>query len=188
LGHALQRLTAQPPPDKCPKALVPDITPSRKKKIHRHPELPRPGEEGRSHEGPELRGSQKLKAVRERVEPAAEDDKGAAKTVIGPDQPIFHAEPPAESQRPRLLREEGVGAALDEKAVATFGLDRASEAVGGFEEGEIHRTAALARKLHRSMGGRKPCDPAADHDELHLLLLPERPRLTRSASISIKTG
>ena len=76
-----------------------------------------------------------------------------------PHQPVLDAEPPAERERPRLLGEERVGPALDEEAVARARSamvpprrSRASSSVSSSGR------PALARQLHRPVGGREPGD------------------------------
>ena len=69
---------------------------------------------------------EELKAVGERMQPAAEDHVGAPEAVVGTDQPMLDAETLAEGERPRLLGQERVGAALDEEAVVALGLDGAA--------------------------------------------------------------
>ena len=118
------------------------------------------------------------------MEPPAKGHEDAPEAIVGPDQPVLHAEPPAEGERPRLLGEEGVGPALDEKAVAPLGLDGAAQAIRALEQGQLERPAALARQLHRPVGGRQPGEPAADDQQLH----DAGPRRTRSASIATNAG
>ena len=93
-----------------------------------------------------------------------ERDEGAAEPVIGPHQPGLDAEPAAERERPGLLREEGIGPALDEEAVAPLGLDGAAQPIGGLEEREVHGAAPLSRPLDHAMGGGQSRDPAAYDD------------------------
>ncbi len=144
LGDALERLAAQPPPHERAEALVGATPPRGSTRSQRHPELARPREERRREERPEARGREELEAVRQRVEPSAKRHEDAAEAVVGADQPVFHAEPAAERERPRLLGEERVGAALDEEAVAALGLDGAAEAVRLLRAGSA-RAADRAR-------------------------------------------
>ena len=120
------------------------------------------------------------------MEPPAQDHEGAAEPIVGPDQPVLQAEPPAERERPRLLREERVGAALDEKAVAALGLDGAAQTVAGLEQRQVERRAR-ARAPAPPRGGRPrgPAMPAAHHRRSFTT---PRPRRTRSASIAMKAG
>ena len=152
LGDALERLVAEAAPDERAQTLV-GIPAARQDEIERHPELARPREERRGEEGPEARRRQELKAVGQRVQPSPEHDEGATEPVVGPHQPVLDAEPPAERQRPGLLGQEGIGAALDEESVVALGPDRAAEAIGGLEEHEIDRAPALARPLDRAVRG-----------------------------------
>src|SRR5262249_58554129 len=86
--------------------------------IQGHPGLAAPRKEPRADEGSEPRRRQELEALGKRVQAPAEGDVGAAEAVVGADEPAFDAEPPTERQRPRLLREEGIAAALDSKPVS----------------------------------------------------------------------
>ncbi len=119
------------------------------------------------------------------MQAASKHDEGAPEPVVGPHQPVLDPEPPAEGERPRLLREEGVRAALDEEPLAALRLDGAAQPIGGLEHREVERMAPLPRPLHGSMSGGEPRDTPADDDQLHGLA---GPRLTRSASISMKRG
>ena len=122
------------------------------------------------------------------MERAAPDHEGAAEPIVGPHQPVFQAEPPAERERPRLFRQERVGAAFHEKAVAALGRDGAAQTVPRLEQREVEREPPLAGQLHRPMRGREAGDPAAHHDELHDVGRPPALCLTRSTSIAMKAG
>ena len=117
------------------------------------------------------------------MQPAAEDHVGAPEAVVGTDQPMLDAETLAEGERPRLLGEEGVGAALDEKALVALGLDGAPDPVPGLEERQVEREAARPRDLEGAMGGGQSRHATAHHRQLHAA-----PRSTRSASMAMKAG
>ena len=138
LGHALERLAAEPARHEPPEALV-GIAAARQHEIHGHPELAGPREETRANEGAEARRREKLEAVGQRVKPAAEGDIGAPEAVVGADEPVFDAEPPAERERPRLLGEEGIGAALDEEAFVPLRLYGPAHPVAGLEQRQVER-------------------------------------------------
>jgi hypothetical protein len=117
------------------------------------------------------------------VETPPEGDVGAAEAVVGADQPVFDAEPLAELERPRLLREEGVGAALDQETLIAIRLDGAAQPVARLEERQLEPPAALPGELDGAMGGCQTRDAAADDAE------PQRgPRATRSASMTMNAG
>ena len=143
LRHPLERLAAEATAHECAEALV-GFAAAGQHEVERHPELARPGEQTRGHEGTQARGCEELKALRQRMERAAPDYEGAAKAIVGPHQPVFQAEPAAERERPRLLRQERVGTAFDEKVVAALGRDGAAEAIARLEHREVERPV-LAR-------------------------------------------
>ena len=182
LGHALERLAAEPPGHESAEALV-GIAAAGQHEIHGHPELARPREEARPNERAESRRREELEAIGQWMQAPAEGDIGAPKAVVGADQPVLDAEPAAERQRPRLLREKRVGAALDEEALVPLRLYGAAHPVAGLQEHQLQRKAALAGDLDGAMGGGKPRDAATDHRELHC-----GPRSTRSASIAMNAG
>src|SRR2546425_12006502 len=69
------------------------------------------------------------------------------------------------SERPRLLRQEGVRAGLDEKATGALGGDRAAEPLARLDQRQFEGDPALARELERAVGRRQPPDPPADDDQ-----------------------
>ena len=183
LGDALERLAAEPPPHERAEALV-GIAAARQHQVARHPELARPGEEPRGEQRRQAGRRQQLEALGQRMQAAAPDHEGAAEAIVGADQPLLQAEPPAQGERPRLLGQERIGPALDEKAVALLGLDGAAHPVRALEHGQLERPPLLPRALDRAVGRGQPGDPRADDDEPHRV----RARSTRSASIAMKSG
>jgi len=117
------------------------------------------------------------------MQPPAEGNVDAPETVVGADQPVLDAEPPAERERPRLLGQEGIGTALDEEALVPLGLDGAAEPVAGLEERQIEREPTLPGDLDGAVGGGQTRNAAADHGEPHC-----GPRSTRSASMAMNAG
>ena len=92
------------------------------------------------------------------------------------------AEPAAERQRPRLLRDERVGPGLDEEAVDVLGRDRAPRALARLQQRQLEIDVALARQLDAAMRRGQPGDTGTDHDELHGVVS------TRSASAPMNAG
>src|SRR5439155_13142889 len=166
LGHPLQGLAAQPPPHEGPQALV-GIETSRQHEVEGHPELARPGEEAGAEKGAEARGREELEAIGQRMQAAPEDDEDAPQAIVGAGELVLNAEPPTELERPGLLGEKRVGAALHEEAVAPLRLDGAAQPIGGLEEAQLEVEPALARQLAGTMGRGEPGDAAADDGQLH---------------------
>ena len=181
LGDPLERLPPEPAPHKVAEALV-AAGAARQDKVERHPELAGPGEEPRAQKRPEAGGGQELEALRERMEPATEQHEDPAEAVVGPDEPVLEVEPPAERQRPRLLRQEGVGPGLDQEAVHVLGRDGAAEPRPRLDERRLDGRPALPCQLRRVVGGGQPADAAPDDDQ------PSHARVTKSASSSMNFG
>src|SRR6266404_3641844 len=127
---------------------------------------------------------QQLKALGQRMQAAAPDHKRAPEAIVGTDQPILQPDPLAQGEGPRLLGQERVGPALDEKAVTLLGLDGAAHPVRALEHGQLERPPLLPRPLPRAVGRGQPGDPRADDDEPHRSVT----RSTRSASMAMKSG
>src|SRR5262249_45368490 len=152
----------------------------RQGEVERHPELAGPGEQARGEQWAEPRGREELESIGERMEAPAPDDERAPEAVVRPHQPVLDPEPAAESERPRLLREEGVGPALDDEAIAPLRRDRAAQAILGLKHGEVEAPPALPGEFARPVRRGEPGDAAPDDHELHGRR--PRARFTRSAS------
>ena len=178
LGDALERLPAEPAPHERAEALV--VRPAAgEHEVERHPELPRPGEEGRAQERREPRRREELESLGQRVEPAGAPDVDVAEPIVGAGEAVLDAEPPAERQRPGLLREERVGPRLDEEAAHALGRDRAAEPLARLEQRQLERDPPVARDLAGAVGGRQTRDPPADDHQPHR---PARPPSSAPAS------
>ena len=100
------------------------------------------------------------------MEPAPAPHEHLAEPVVGPHQSVLDAEPAAELQGPRLLREERIGARLDQEPAAPLGRDGAAEPLACLEQRQLQRDRSLASELDRAVGRREPGDPTADDGEL----------------------
>ena len=116
----------------------------------------------------------------------SEPDEDPSEPIVGSHQPILQADPAAQRERPRLLRQERIGTCLDEKAARTLGLDRAAQSIAGFDESQVERCSVLARDLDGAVSRRQPGDATADHDEPHREA--SIWRCTRSARTAMKRG
>src|SRR5439155_14792312 len=156
--------------------------PPRQHEVEGHPQLAPQREQRRHRERAHRRRRQELEAVGQRMQPAAVPDEDLAETIVGAHQPVLDAEAAAQRERPRLLRQEGVGPRLDEKAVHALADDGAAEPLARLDQRELERRLPLARHLHRAVRRRQPRDAAADDDELHAWLR------TISASMATNSG
>ena len=128
LSDALERLASQSAAHEGPEALVVTGTP-RQDEIEGHAQLAAPRKQTGLDERPELRRRQELEAVGQRVETPGAPDEDLSEPIVGAHEPVLDAEPPAECQRPRLLRKERIGACLDEESAGALGRDDAAEPV-----------------------------------------------------------
>ena len=159
LGDALERLAAEPAAHEGAEALVGARRRAAARGRAPCAACPASEKSAEASERPSARRRQQQEALGQRMEAAAADHEGAAEAVVGPHQPIVDAEPPAERERPRLLGEERVGAALDEEAVAALGRDGAAEPVARLEQREVERQAALARSSTARCAAARPAMP-----------------------------
>ena len=165
LGDPLERLAAEPPAHEGAQALVVGHAP-RQDEVEAHAELSRPGEQSRPDERTELRRRQELKSDRQRMQTPGAPHEHLPEAIVGPDQPVLDAEPLAERQRPRLVRQERIGARLDQEPAAPLGRDGAAEPLACLEQRQLQRDRSLASELDRAVGRREPGDPTADDGEL----------------------
>src|SRR5213593_1613772 len=86
--------------------------------------------------------------------------------IVGPDQPVLDAQTPAKRQRPRLLRQERVGARLYQEPTSVLGRDGAAEPGARLHQREVQRRGSLARELDGAVRRREPGDAPADDGEL----------------------
>src|SRR5206468_2599018 len=180
LGHALERLAAEPPADEGRDALVGVVRAARQPEVEEHAQLAAPREERRGGDRPGVGRGEEHEALRHRDQLAAAHDVRAP--VAGPraDQPVAEAEPLAEGERPGLLRDEGVGAALDQEAVGPLARDRAAEPILRLEQQDLDSAAGL----DQAERGREPGHAAThDRDPLH-----RAASRTTSASMRMKSG
>jgi hypothetical protein len=143
------------------------VAPARQDEVEGHARLAAPGEEGRGEQRRQPGRRHHLEPLGQRMEAPAVHDEGAAVAVVGAEQARLQVEPPAERQRPGLLGDERVRAALHDESIAPLGADVAAQTVGPLEQREVQRAALLARELHRAVRGGQPRNTSADYRKTH---------------------
>src|SRR2546425_1974734 len=94
----------------------------------------RSGEEPGGEKRREPRRGQELPPVGQRVQAPSVPDEYLPVAVVGAREPGLQAQTTAKGERPRLLRQEGVRAGLDEKATGALGGDRAAEPLARLDQ------------------------------------------------------
>ena len=88
-------------------------------------------------------------------------DEDLSEAIVRRREPMLDAEPPAERQRPGLLREKRVGARLDEESAGELGRDGAAEPVARLDERQLELGRSRPRELDGAMRRREPGNSAA---------------------------
>src|SRR5207253_2079054 len=119
LGDTLEGLPAEPPSHERAQAFVVG-DPAGQDEVERHAERARPGEEPGGEKRREPRRGQELPPVGQRVQAPSVPDEYFPVAVVGARESVLQAQTTAKGERPRLLRQEGVRAGLDEKATGAI--------------------------------------------------------------------
>ena len=133
LGDARQRLLAETAAHEIAQALVavrpaaPRAAAARQHQVHAHARLAGPGHQAAEGERHHARGDHEDDALGKLVQAPAREDEALADVLVGVLEAVADAEPAGHGDRPVLLDDRRVGAALDDEAVATHGVHLAPE-------------------------------------------------------------
>ena len=175
LGDALQRLPAEPAADEVAEALVegrPDgarrpcrrRAASRQHQVEAHADLARPAHQAAHRERHHARRDHEDDALGQLVQLPARVDEALADVLVAVEEAVADAQLAGGRDRPRLLDDRRVGAALDDEPVAAHGVDLAAEARLLLVEVPVDGRVLGARRLEHA---RRPeaGHAAADDDD-----------------------
>ena len=161
LDKPVEDLAPQPPADEAGQTFVAAGRPPPHEILPRQPQLAQRTQDRRRDDRPNPAGGHQHEALGHAAQPSAAHDQRAPLCGIRADQFLGEPQPAAKIDAPGDIRDEAVGAAFDEKAVAAHCVERAADAPARFEEHDARRR----RQLDESMGRGEPGDPAADHGD-----------------------
>ena len=167
LGDARQRLAPEAPPHEVAEALVavpagvPRRAAARQHQVHAHAHLAGPAHQAAEGERHHARGHHEDDALGQLVQAPAREDEALADALVGVLEAVADAEPAGHRDRPVLLDDGRVGAALDDEAVAAHGVDLAAETRLVLVEVPVHGRVGGARVFEdarRSQPGHAAAD------------------------------
>ncbi len=175
LGDTRQRLAAEAAADEVGEALVgcdrrgtrpvaDRDAATRQHQVEPHAQLARPAHEAAEREGDDARRHHEDDALGQLVQAAAREDEALADVLVRVEQAVADVEPARHLDRPGLLDDRRVRAALDDEPVAAHGVDLAAEARLLLEEDPVDVAAGEPGVLEGT-GGAEPRHAAADHGD-----------------------
>src|SRR5665647_885807 len=139
----------------------------RQHQVHAHAHFAGPAHQTAEGERHHARGHHEDDALGQLVQATAREDEALADALVGVFEAVADAEPAGQRDRPVLLDDRRVGAALDDEAVAAHGVDLAAEPRLVLVEVPVHGRArpsagaeASGTPVIRACAGRR--DGAAD--------------------------
>ena len=182
LGDALQRLSAEAPADEVAEALVEGRAdgargPRRRRaaagqdEVQAHADLARPRHQTAHRERHHARGDHEDDALGQLVQAPAREDEALADVLVAVEEAVADADLAGGRDRPRLLDDGRVRAALDDEPVAADGVDLAAEARVLLVQLPVDGRVLGARRFEharRAQAGHA----AADDDDAELLAHP----------------
>ena len=159
LDQPIVGLAPEPADHKRCQTLVFVLGIGRNKKLPGHPQLADRTENRRGDHGPDAAGGHDDKALRDFAQPTSADHERLPVRRVGGNQLVLETDPPTQVKTPRKLGDKIVRTPLQQKSVATFGLQRSSQSGGCLEEFQVDGRIEFVD----AMGGRQTGNSATDH-------------------------
>src|SRR5207245_5757247 len=142
---ALQRLVPQAPTKERAQGLIPAPPPARDQQLGAQAELALPGQHSAPQERPQPRRHAQSQPFREFLQTSLHIHIGLTPILVRAYHPIPQTEPPAKLDVPRLLRQKGIGPALDDEVADPLGEDLTAQARRGLDRRALGPAVAMCR-------------------------------------------